>query len=249
MKQNQFITAFKLSLSALALMFAVTSCEKKASDVQAVSDSQEVASAGKGKPGSTIQEVLLKVTVNDAAGDKLTSDPNVEGDYINGSQKVSAKFDQYGNFIFSCGLGGHGNNTYLIRYMNINFDSPVQVFIPPPITGNDKVLAITTGQVAGVNFTPIQNLTPGQSECIGLTGGSSSGWVMNFHRDTEDVPASPSAYMVVTRSSTNPDQWTMTPVGTCSPNSNVNVCALRNGPGTLYGYYNMPFSFTLTKLL
>lgn len=203
---------------------------------------EEIAAAKAGSKPSTLPVVSLKVTVRDAVDDKLTSDG--VGDYVTGSQNVSAKFDQYGNFIFTCGLGGRGNNTYMVRWLNINFSSPVEVYINPPITGNDRVTAITTLPAAESTFIPLQNLVVGESECVGLTGGSGADWVMNFHRGAEDVITSPSAYAVFTRISLT--QWTVTPVGDCSPNSNV--CALRNGPGVLYGYYNMPFSFTLTKL-
>jgi len=61
----------------------------------------------KGKPGTT-SEVFLKLTVNDASGNKLTSDGG--GDYVNGQQGVGAKFDQYGNFIFGIGTVGHGSS-------------------------------------------------------------------------------------------------------------------------------------------
>ena len=238
MKKTLLTNATGLVTSALFLFFAFTACKKQSSNMKISVATDEITSA---KPG-TVPGVSLKMTINDAAGNNITSDGG--GDYVNGSQSVSAAFDQYGNFIFSCGKGGHGNNTYLIRWMNFNFSQPIQVFINPPINGNDKGLAITTISVSAFTFIPLQNLAVGQSECVGLTTGGDSAWVANFHRGAEDVPGSPSAYAVFTRISST--QWTVTPVGSCSPNSNV--CALRNGPSVLYGYYNMPFSFTLTKL-
>ena len=230
-----------LLLSSFLLSFIIQSCSKSGTTTETPIAAEEATATQKGKP-NTLQEVLLKLTVDNASESNITSD--LGGDYVNGSQAVGAKFDQYGNFIFSCGTSGRGPNATLIRWLNINFNSPVEVFINPPITGNDKVTAITTISVAAYTFIPLQNLAIGQSECVGLTGGSGAEWVMNFHRTAEDVPGSPSAYAVFTR--INSTQWTVTPVGPCSPNSNV--CALRNGPGVLYGYYNMPFSFTLTKL-
>lgn len=241
MKKNCFTTGFQLSISALALIFTITSCTKNRSEVAKTQEPEQVASALKGNL-STLPTVSLKISVSDAGGNNLTSDGG--GEYVTGLQKISAKFDQYGNFIFSCGLSGNGPNATMVRWLNINFRSPVQVFINPPITGNDKVTSITTGSVAAHTFIPLQNLAIGQSECVGLTGGSGAAWVMNFHRTAEDVSTSQSSYAVFTR--INSTQWTVMPAGSCSPNSNV--CALRNGPGVLYGYYNMPFSFTLTKL-
>jgi hypothetical protein len=69
-----------------------------------------------------------------------------------------------------------------------------------------------------------------------------------FHRQpTEDNSTTPTAYVYVTRNSET--QWTMTPVpplsGGCSTISNV--ASLRTNTG-LVGYYNMPFSLTLTKI-
>lgn len=237
MKKNLFTNASRLLMSASLLALAFSSCKKETAEVILSPDSEKVFST-EAKP-NTLPTVSLKVSVSDA-GNNLTSDGG--GDYVTGSQNVSAKFDQYGNFIFSCGLSGRGPNATMVRWLNINFSSPVQVFINPPITGNDRVTAITTLPAAAYAFTPLQNMPEGTSQCVGLTGGSGAEWVMNFHRGAEDVSSSPSAYAVFTR--INSTQWTVTPAGSCSPNSNV--CALRNGPGVLYGYYNMPFYFTLT---
>lgn len=241
MKRKLFSYPSGLIMSAL-LIFSASSCTKKTSDIGKSAIPEEFATAKAGSKPGTFPEVLLNVTVNDASGNNLTSDGG--GYYITGLRNVSAKFDQYGNFIFNCGLAGRGSNKYMDRWLNINFSSPVVVYINPPITGNDKVTAITTIPVAAYTFTPLQNMVEGQSQCVGLTGGSGADWVMNFHRGAEDISSSPSAYAVFTRISST--QWSVTPAGDCSPNSNV--CALRNGPGVLYGYYNMPFSFTLTKL-
>jgi len=210
-KKPPFTNVSGIIMNALLLIFVITSCTKKTNEITTTANSEEVTVAKTSKP-NTLPEVSLNVTVRDAAGDKITSDGG--GSYISGSQSVSAIIDQYGNFIFSCGTSGHGPSATLVRWLNINFDSPIQVFINPPVTGNDKVTAITTIAVAAFTFIPLQNLVVGQSECVGLTGGSGA-------------------------------EWTVTPVGSCSPNSNV--CALRNGPGTLYGYYNLPFALTLTK--
>lgn len=243
MKRILFYKPLPVIINAFLMVLTFTSCKKQTTDIAASDASKEIATAtAKGGKPSGPAEVFLKVTVDNTAGYKITSD--VGGDYVNGLQSVGAKFDGPGNFIFSCGKSGHGPNATFVRWMNINFDSPINIFTPPPITGNDKVTAITTLPAAGFTFIPLQNLAVGESECVGLTGGSGADWIMNFHRGAEDVSSSPSAYAVFTRISST--QWTVTPAGSCSPNSNV--CALRNGPGVLYGYYNMPFSFTLTKL-
>jgi len=244
MKKNLLSNTSIKVITGLLLITMIGGCKKNNQPAlsEIKNDNSETASSSIKRPGTT-SDVFLKLTVNNATGDRLTSDGG--GDYVNGSQGVSARFDQYGNFIFGIGAVGHGQSASLVRWLNIDFSSPVVVYSNPPITGHDIVTAITTIPGAAFpNYTFLQNLTVGQTECITLTGGSNANWVMNFHRATEDVSTSQSAYMVVTRMSAT--QWTMIPVGSCSPNSNV--CALRNGPDILYGYWNMPFSFTLTSL-
>ena len=248
MKKNLFNKSVKLIMGALLLAFGIISCQKNAATTVLPSIGSDNSSSKGGSPQAgkpnTLPQVSLNLVVGDAAGDKIISDGG--GVYKSGSQGVSAVFDQYGNFIFSCGPASvHGMP---IRYLNFNFSDPVVVYIAPPITsGNNIADGISTIAVSpSGTFIPLQSLAITQSECIGLTGGPNyynhPAWVLNYHRGAEDVTTSPSAYMVVTR--INSTQWTMTPVGSCSPHSNV--AALRNGPGTLYGYYTMPFSFTLT---
>ncbi len=241
MKQKPFYNVHLLAITSLFSVLLIASCQKDNRDRLLTNDGDNPESTGSvtKKPG-TIPIVYLSLTMANTAGDRLTSDQN--GSYVNGSQGVSAKFDQYGNFIFGIGPVGHGASATLQRWINIDLSSPVVVYSNPPITGNDIVTAITTVPASGLTSVAMQNMEVGATQCITLTGGSNAGWVMNFHRGAEDVNTSQSSYMVVTRNSTT--QWTMTPVGSCSPNSNV--CALRNGSEVLYGYYNMPFSFTLT---
>jgi hypothetical protein len=141
-------------------------------------------------------------------------------------------------------------NVPMTRYLNYNFNDPLTP--NPPVTGIHQGKFISTGATAtSPAFTPLQNLGIGATQCIGFSGGLTNivGSVVNFHRNTntEDTPNTPTAYVYVTRISLT--QWIMTPVpplsGGCSAISNV--AALRVS-GVLYGYYNMPFSFTLTKL-
>ena len=245
MKKTLFTNASGFILSALLFTLAIGSCSKKSAELKLAPSTDEIASA---KPGS-VTEVLLKVTVRDASGDKITSDGG--GDYINGSQNVQATFSQAGNFQFNSQPSANPH-AVAIRWLNYNIDSPSQVFTNPPVTSNLKGTFISTGRSSlQGTYVPLQNLSVNQSECICFTSGigtdlSGNGiYGLNFHRGTEDNISSPTAYMVVTR--INSTTWTMTPVGSCSPNSNI--AALKDAStGNLYGYYNMPFSFTLTKL-
>ena len=191
------------------------------------------------------------MTVNNAAGNNITSDGG--GDYINGTQNVQAIIDQYGTFVFNT-LSASNPNILATRWVNYNFNNPVDpanTYRPNP--SNTKNCHFSTGGSSfGTNpFIPLQNLGVNgnpATECIYMGNGianSTASWKVSFHKGLEDTQASPTAFAVVTRVS--PTQWTVTPMGTCSPNSNV--AALRNNAdNTLYGYYNIPFSFTLTKL-
>ena len=245
MKKILFKNASTFIMCALLLPFVITSCQKNAPDVLPDNTNDVTSSANAWRTG--LSPVALILTVDNTTGYKITSDGR--GNYENGLQNVSASFDQYGNFIFNCGTTSPNPSSPLARWLNFNFNDPIVVYTTPPITtGNNVANAMTS--LPGAAFSPytaLQNLAVKQTECITLTGGptykNAPAWTANFHRGAaEDVSSSPTAYAVVTRISST--QWIMTPVGGCSPNSNV--AALRNGPGTLYGYYNIPFFFTLT---
>ena len=85
---------------------------------------------------------------------------------------------------------------------------------------------------------------PGNSVAVTGTAFSGSGIVWFDTNDNAIFDAGEPFTSTTGSSFTVTVTVPVTPAGTCSPNSNV--CALRNGPGVLYGYYNMPFSFTLT---
>ena len=250
MKKILFTNASNLIMCAMLLTLAIASCTKKSINPGLTSGSDEVAVAEASKPGS-LPTISLRVTVNDATGNNITSDGG--GDYINGTQNVQAIIDQYGTFVFNT-LSASNPNILATRWVIYNFNNPVDpanTYRPSPsITKNYHFS--TGGSSFGTNpFIPLQNLGVNgnpATECIYMGNGisnSTTTWKVSFHKGLEDVANSPTAFAVVTR--VNTTQWTITPMGTCSPNSNV--AALRNNAdNTLYGYYNIPFSFTLTKL-
>lgn len=241
MKRILFLRSSSIILNAMLIAFAFTSCKKQTTDVLAAGP-EEVVSA-KGKPGTTA-EVSLSMTINDAAGNKITSDGG--GAYVNGTGNVKVVFDQYGNFMFGA-ASSSPRVPPMTRYLNINFDNPLSGYSPGGNQKSNFISTITT--VTSPNSTSLQNLTVGQTKCIGFSAGISTieSGVLNFHRNsTEDIPTSPTAYIYVTRTSLT--EWLMTPVpplaGGCSTISNVGALRINT---VLYGYYNMPFSFTLTK--
>ncbi len=201
--------------------------------------------------GTSLPTVSLIVTVSntDGLGNVYGIQSDGKGVYTDGSQYVQAILDQYGTFAFNTDI--YSNRT-AIRWVTYNFNNPVDptnTYRPSP--GNTKDYHFSTGPSAYSPFTPIQNLgingNPA-TECIYMGNGiqnNTTSWAVSFHKGYEDTSTSPTAYAFVTRTSVSPAVWTVTPVGSCSPNSNV--ASLRSGDGTvLYGYYNIPFLFTLT---
>lgn len=253
MKQSQFTTVCRLSLGSLLLTVAIASCTKKSSEVTPtpVSD-DEVAMVQKGKPG-TPPVVSLRVTVNNSTGNNITSDGNIApdntGDYISGQQNVSATFDQAGNFIFNAVASGNPNASPT-RWLTLNLNQ--EITATSPYSGIYKATYISTGKSSlFTTYTPLQNMTYSpvqQVQCIGFstgpTGPNAPAATVNFHRAGEDVINSSSSFVEIKRISLT--QWTMTPLSNCSNISNT--AALRSG-ATVYGYYNIPFFFTLTSQL
>ena len=237
-------------MSALLFTLLSPSCTKPSTNDVLAPVSDEVTFARAGKP-TTLPIISLSVTVNDATGYNITSDG--KGNYKNGIDKVQAILDQYGTFAFNTNTS---TRLAAIRWVTYNFNNPVNpnnTYRPSP--SNSKNYHFSTGGSSfGTNpFIPLQNLgingNPA-SECIYMGNGiynSTTSWRVSFHKGIEDVSISPTAFAVVTRISAT--EWTVQPLGSCSPSANDNVAALRSGDGSvLYGYYNLPFFFTLTKL-
>lgn len=194
--------------------------------------------------------VSLIVTVSDADanGTPYNIQSDGKGAYTDGSQYVSAVLDKYGTFAFNTDNSTRVAATRWVRY---NFNSPVDpsnTYRPTPSNSNNY--HFSTGLSSFSPWVPIQNLGVNgnpNTECGYMGNGMSNSkttWRVSFHKGEEDVATSPTAFAVFTRTSVSPAVWTVTPVGSCSPNSNV--ASLRSGDGTvLYGYYNLPFFFTL----
>lgn len=187
--------------------------------------------------------VPLIVTVSDIGGAGIRSDGS--GVYTDGSQNVQAVLDQSGTFAFNTKAS---TRIAAVRSVTYSFSSPVDplnTYLPTP--SNSQNYHFSTGPSAFSPFIPIQNLAIGSSECAYMgnsIANSAQAWRVSYHKGNEDVSASPTAFAVFTRTGTN--TWTVAPSGACSPISNV--AALRSDDGTvLYGYYNLPFLFTLTR--
>ncbi|HEY5967831.1 MAG TPA: hypothetical protein VIU35_07615 [Chitinophagaceae bacterium] len=251
MKQILFCTPSALIINVCMFIFVFTSCKKQTTEIPTTGE--EIATAKSGRNPNTLQVVSLRVTINDAEGYNITSDG--KGDYINGTDYVQAILDQSGTFAFNTFSPPQKiKNASVNRWVVYNFNNPVDpgnTYQPSPDNSHNYHFS-TGGTFYGTNpFIPLQNLgvdgNPA-TECIYMGNGISNNtttWRVSFHKGLENTETSPTAFAVVTRVS--PTQWTITPMGGCSPNSNVG--SLRNNADdTLYGYYYLPFSFTLTKL-
>lgn len=235
-------------------LFFLTACQKfTANDKQ---DNDKIINSSNLR-STSLPVVSLKVTISDVNGSfsvyNITSDG--KGDYLNGVDYVEAVLDGWGTFAFNT-LNSSRPATVAKRWVNYNFNNPVEsnnTYRPSP--SNTKNYHFSTGGTAyGTNpFIPIQNLGVNgnpSTECIYMGNGiynSTSGWRVSFHKGYEDISNGPTSFAVVTRTSISPAIWTITPVGICSPNSNI--ASLRSQDGSLlYGYYYLPFFFTLTAL-
>lgn len=199
-----------------------------------------------------VTPVSLTVTVSnlDSVGNPYGITNDGQGAYVDGVQNVGADLDQYGTFAFNTFTANRGSAT---RWVNYDFSHPVDpgnTF--RPAQDHTQIYHFSTGGTTFSPWIPIQNLgingNP-STEC-GYMGNSfsasrSTAYRVSYHKGNEATQSSPTAFAVFTRISVSPAVWTVTPVGSCSPNSNV--AALRSDDGTvLYGYYTIPFFFTLT---
>lgn len=232
------------TLSLLVLIATACADQPRVAEPVAATNGGALASRG-------LATVSLVVTVSNA--DSLGNAYNIRNDgqgvYTDGLQNVGAQLDQYGTFAFNT-FTGTGKAT-ATRWVIYDFSSPVDpnnTYRPTP--SNSKNDHFSTGASAFSPFTPLQNLGVNgnpSTECIymgnGIADTAGDIWGVSFHKGNEDVANSPTAFAFVTRTSISPASWTITPVGSCSPNSNV--ASLRSSTGFLYGYYNIPFFFTL----
>lgn len=232
-----------IPLTLASMVFA--GCSEQPQTTEAVSAVTGSMAAAKGGPAA-LSAVSLIVTVSDGAAYGIQSDG--KGAYTNGSQNVSAVLDTYGTFAFNTPSTANKAET---RWLTYNFNSPVDPLNSyRPGSSNTAPHHISTGPSSFSPFIPIQTLgingNP-TSECVYMgnsVANSTTTWRVSFHKGAEDVAGSPAAYAVVMRTSVSPAVWTIAPSGACSPNSNV--AALRSSDSSvLYGYYNLPFLFTL----
>ncbi len=237
----------------LATLFGMASigCDERPLTTEAVvaAPTGAVTAAVSAARPVSLPRVSLIVTVSDddPTGVAYGIQSDGLGTYTDGSQNVEAVLDQSGTFAFNTNT----SRKAATRWVRYNFNNPVDpsnTYRPTP--SNTQNYHFSTGPSAFSPFTALQNLGVNgnaSSECMYMGNGISNGttdWRVSFHKGNEDVSGSPTAFSVATRTSVSPAVWTITPVGSCSPIANI--ASLRSGDGSvLYGYYTVPFYFTL----
>jgi hypothetical protein len=185
----------------------------------------------------------------DPFGNPYNLQSDGQGPYNDGLEGVGAVLDQNGAFTFDM-----ITKRTAVRWVNYNFNNPIDPSNTYRPASRGYHFA-TRGSPYSPSI-PIQNLGVSGNpvtECVSMGNGltsnvastsTSTEWNVSFHYAREDVANTPTAYAVVTRTSVTPAVWTIAPSGACSPVSNV--ASLRSGDGSLlFGYYNLPFYFTL----
>ncbi|HET9745799.1 MAG TPA: hypothetical protein VFP97_08805 [Chitinophagaceae bacterium] len=229
------------SMLTLILVLAITGCQKNIQQPAEQKDS-ELAGAAANKGGPANGSVYLIVTVDDAAGNMIRSDNGTA--YIHGTDRVEAQLlSSDGNFYMNT-----NNNTVKqpIRSMQFLPGSDVD------LSGNRNYSLRTSAPqdpaINNGNTVWIQNLAVGQSQLMSMRawGVEQQGvvdWKLLFRNGPENNSSSLTDYVLVTRTSSNPDTWTIEPATPAA------VARLVNGTDVPFGseYYQVPFRLTLRR--
>lgn len=241
----------RLAGLVLGILAGVAACNEGSSSAERVLGAGSVPVDSKG----AVTPVSLVVAVSnvDGLGNPYGITNDGQGTYVDGQQYVSAVLDQYGTFAFNTFVPPKSFRGPAVRWVNYDFSHPVDPSNTfQPTQDHTRIYHFSTGGSGLLPWVPLQNLgingNP-STEC-GYMGNSFSDlsetvYRVSYHKGLEDTQTSPTAFAVFTRTSVSPAVWTVTPVGSCSANSNV--ASLRNdATNFLYGYYDMPYFFTFT---
>jgi hypothetical protein len=236
--------SLRISSALVAALIVATACRQEPTAPKPIEARLAMARA------ATPATVSLSVTVSndDGLGSAYGIQNDGKGAYVDGIQDVQAVLDNSGTFAFNTEVRTNRN---AVRWVAYNFNNPVDpsnTYRPNP--SNLENYHFSTGPSQYSPFIAIQNLGVNgnpSSECVYMgntVANATTQWRVSFHKGVEDVSNGTTAFAVVTRTSVSPAVWTIAPSGACSPVSNV--ASLRSGDSSvLYGYYNLPFLFTL----
>ena len=179
MKRILFYKLSGLVMHVFIAAFAFTACKKQTTELAAPVANEEIASAKAGGNPNALPTISLRVTINDAEGNKITSDG--KGDYINGTDYVQAILDQSGTFAFNTFAPPTKiKNAVVKRWVVYNFNNPADpanAYQPSPDNSHNYHFS-TGGTSYGANpFIPLQNLGVNgnpATECIYMGNGISN---------------------------------------------------------------------------
>ena len=204
------------------------------------------------KPGTPpVVSLSIAVSSTDASGNPAGITNDGFGDYVDGNQNVQAQLDGQGTLAFNTFTAKRGTASRWVQYDFSRPVDPSNTF--QPAQDHTQGDHFSSGGSAYSPWVPVQYLgTPGYptSECgymgNSFAANSTTTYRVSFHKGLEDTASSATAFAVFIRVSVTPAVWTVQAAGSCSPTSGV--AALRSGDGSiLYGYYTIPFYFTLTS--
>jgi hypothetical protein len=180
--------------------------------------------------------------------------------YVNGQDGVEANIDGGGNLIFYAQARRRG----ALRRVYIDYGNPPQISpLSSPSEGAPAVPQadyqddghVVTWPTSGAPYTPPQNMTIGQEQCIGLAftytvNGTS--WRNNYRYRNNFPPQSNFAsYAVITRIDDN--TWEVEPKLSSCNDGNQMLAEVTSLPssGVLVtsGLYQLPFKLTLRRKL
>lgn len=203
--------------------------------------------------------LYLNVTIDDsvsATAGIQSDDPdktdNTPVPYQNGTNSVTAVFNDYGHFVFNSGAN---------RKVNFIYSIPLDATNSVLETDSQYGVKARTAPINSTNYVHLQNMDVGTSQCLGLGWELTTGDVTGSKREIgyhyfRGVLTN-TAYVTVTR--LDLITWTMEPLNRarCGGNDDVtydNAARVRDvktakGKTTdyQYGRYYMPFKLTLTK--
>lgn len=225
-----------------------------------------------GQKPPKLTAVPLKVTIQntDSSGQptRIRSDchtaANPDCPYISGVDGVQASFDNEGNLVATI----QPVRKRVVRSVYFDYEdaeplSAEQLINPPPdahalpLSGyQGNVHIVTWWNAFGAYFEPLQNMSVGQVECVGMAitfDADGVNWRNNYRYANNFPDSYRSSYAVVTR--IDASTWEIEPKpSSCNGNgANPGVAEVNDragkGLGTLTtnGLYYVPVKLTLTK--
>ena len=225
------------------MLVALISCKKNIQPTEQ-SDSEIALSAAKnGSPATGT--IYLTVTVDDASGNQILSDDGRT--YTHGNDRVEAQIlSSDGNFYMNT-----NNNTVKAPLRTMRFLPGSAVNLSGKRNYSLRTSTPLDATINEGNTKGIQNLSVGESQYMSFRawGVQQQGvvdWKLLYRNGPENNSSSLTDYVIVTKTASNPETWTIEPAGLSAPAA---TARLVNGNDIAMGleYYQAPFKLTLKK--